>query len=111
MHGMLATRPSTFSGTADILTSVKNRLTHDHAILRLQGAMEVHLNPEQEARLNQLATRIGKKPAQVLGDAVNRILEYDERFIAAVEEGRSAARRGDLLEHDEVVTRIEQMFR
>jgi predicted transcriptional regulator len=37
-------------------------------------------------------------------------VEYDERFIAAVEKGRSSARRGDLLEHDEVVEHIEQMF-
>ena len=72
--------------------------------------MEVHLNPEQEARLNQIATRIGTEPSQILGDAVDRILEYDERFLVAVEEGRAAARRGDLLEHEDVVNRIEQMF-
>jgi len=39
------------------------------------------------------------------------MLEYNARFIEAVEEGRTSARRGDLLEHDQVVERIEQMFR
>ena len=39
------------------------------------------------------------------------MLEYDERFIAAVEEGRASARLDDLLEHEEVVERIERMFR
>jgi len=39
------------------------------------------------------------------------MLEYDTRFIQAVEEGRASARRGDLLEHDDVVERIEQIFR
>ncbi|MGA2590092.1 MAG: hypothetical protein ABSH32_09270 [Bryobacteraceae bacterium] len=73
--------------------------------------MEVHFSPEKEARLQQVATRIGKNTAQVVEEAVDRMLEYDERFIAAVEEGRVSARRGDLLEHDEVVARIEQMFR
>jgi predicted transcriptional regulator len=73
--------------------------------------MEVHLSPEKEARLQQVATRIGKNPAQVIEEAVDRVLEYDERFIAAVEDGRASARRGNLLEHDEVVERIEQMFR
>jgi predicted transcriptional regulator len=73
--------------------------------------MEVSLSPEKEARLQQVATRIGKNPSQVIEEAVDRMLEYDERFIAAVEEGRASARRGDLLEHDEVVERIEQMFR
>ena len=42
---------------------------------------------------------------------LRRRSEYDERFLAAVEEGRASARKGDLLEHDEVVKRIEQMFR
>jgi predicted transcriptional regulator len=73
--------------------------------------MEVHFSPEKEARLEQVATRVGKKPAQVIEEAVDRMLEYDERFIAAVGQGRASARRGDLLEHDEVVERIEQMFR
>ena len=73
--------------------------------------MEVHFSPAKEARLQQAASRAGKEPAQVVEEAVDRMLEYEERFIAAVEEGRASARRGDLLEHDEVVERIERMFR
>ncbi len=38
------------------------------------------------------------------------MLDYDERFLAAVEEGRASARRGGLLDHEEVVERIERMF-
>jgi predicted transcriptional regulator len=72
---------------------------------------KLHFSPEKEARLQQVATRIGKNPAQVIEEAVDRMLEYDDRFIAAVEQGRASARRGDLLEHDEVVERIEHMFR
>lgn len=73
--------------------------------------MEVHFTPEKESRLHQVATRIGKNPEQVVVEAVDRMLEYDERFIAAVEDGRASARRGDLLEHEEVVERIEHMLR
>jgi predicted transcriptional regulator len=73
--------------------------------------MEVHLSPDKEARLQQVATRTGKNAAQIVEEAVDRMLEYDTRFIQAVEEGRASARRGDLLEHDDVVERIEQMFR
>jgi predicted transcriptional regulator len=73
--------------------------------------MEVHLSPEKEAHLQQVATRTGKNAAQIVEEAVDRMLEYDTRFIQAVEEGRASARRGDLLEHDDVVERIEQMFR
>lgn len=73
--------------------------------------MEVHLSPDKEARLQQVATRTGKNAAQIVEEAVDRMLEYDTRFIQAVEEGRASARSGDLLEHDDVVERIEQMFR
>ena len=73
--------------------------------------MEVHFPPDKEARLREFANRAGKNAAQVVEEAVDRLLDYEERFLAAVEEGRASARRGDLLEHDEVVERIEQMFR
>jgi predicted transcriptional regulator len=73
--------------------------------------MEVHFSPDTEARLQQVATRTGKDTAQVVAEAVDRMLEYDVRFLAAVEEGRQAGRLGDLLEHDAVVESIEQIFR
>jgi predicted transcriptional regulator len=73
--------------------------------------MEVHLPPEKEARVRKLAIQMGKEASEVVEEAVDRMLEYDEQFLDSVEEGRLAARQGDLLEHDDVVERIEQMFR
>jgi predicted transcriptional regulator len=73
--------------------------------------MEVNLSPDKEARLLQFASRTGKDAAQVVEEAVDRMLEYEERFLAAVEEGRASARRGDLLEHDEVVERVDRTLR
>jgi predicted transcriptional regulator len=73
--------------------------------------MEVHLSPEKQARLEQLANRTGKDTAEVVEEAVDRLLDCDERFISAVERGRESARQGKLLEHEEVVERIERMFR
>ena len=72
--------------------------------------MEVRLSPEKEARLQDVAMRTGREAAQLAEEAVDRMLEYDARFIEAVEEGRAAARRGELLEHAEVVARVEGMF-
>ena len=72
--------------------------------------MELHLNPEKEARLLQYATRSGTAAAQVVEEAVDRLLEYETRFTAAVEDGRASARRGALLEHDEVGDRIDRLF-
>ena len=75
------------------------------------NGMEVNFTPEQQNRLHQVATRTGKDPRQVVEEGIDRMLDYDEHFMAAVEQGRASARRGDLLEHDEVVERIERMFR
>ena len=72
--------------------------------------MEVNLSSEKEARLKHFASRTGRQPSQLVVEAVDRMLEYNARFIEAVEVGRAAARRGDLLEHDEVIARIEQTF-
>jgi len=73
--------------------------------------MEVHFSLEEEARLQEATARDGKDATQMVEEAVDRMLEYDSRFLQAVEQGRASARRGDLLEHDDVVARIEQMFR
>lgn len=73
--------------------------------------MEVHFSPEKEARLQEVASRSGKAAAQVVEEAVDRMLEYEVNFVQAVEQGHRSVRRGDLLEHQEVVDRVEQMFR
>ena len=73
--------------------------------------MEVRFSPETEARLQQVASRTGKQPAEVVEEAVDRMLQYETSFLEAVEQGRQSAARGDLLDHDEVVERIEKMFR
>ena len=73
--------------------------------------MEVHFSPEKEARLQEFASRAGKDPVQMVEEAVDRMLEYDSRFLEAVEQGRASARRGGLLDHDAVVARVEQLFR
>ena len=73
--------------------------------------MEVRFSPDKEARLRDVAARTGKDAAQIVEEAVDRMLEYDARFIEAVKEGRVAARRGDLLEHDVVVERVKKLLR
>jgi predicted transcriptional regulator len=72
--------------------------------------MDVRLAPEKEAQLQQLACRTGRNAEQVVEEAVDRLLEYDAQFAAAVEEGREAARECESLDHDEVVERIERML-
>ena len=72
--------------------------------------MEVQFAREKEEMLQRFASRTGRAASDLVQEAVDRMLEYDARFIEAVEEGRGAARRGDLIEHEDVVARIEQLL-
>jgi predicted transcriptional regulator len=73
--------------------------------------MEIHLTPEKEALLRQVAARTGQDAAQVIQEAVDRLLDHDSWFIQEVEKGQAQAAKGDLIEHDEVVARIEKRLR
>ncbi|HEX3090995.1 MAG TPA: hypothetical protein VHW72_00150 [Candidatus Angelobacter sp.] len=73
--------------------------------------MEIHLTPEKEALLRQVAARTGQDAAQVVQEAVDRLLDHDTWFIREVEKGQMQAAKGDLIEHDEVVARIEKRLK
>lgn len=72
--------------------------------------MEVNLSPEQEAQLNEVAARTGRITQDVVQEALSRFLESEQRLVRDVETARASIRRGDFLEHDEGVARIEKRF-
>ena len=72
--------------------------------------MEVHLSPEKEARLEQLASNTGRQPVQVVEEAVDRLLEEDARFRAGVRKGFASLDRGDFIDEDEMAERVERML-
>jgi predicted transcriptional regulator len=72
--------------------------------------MEVHLPPEIEAQLHQLAARTGTDAEQLLKDAALRLLREDAQFRAAVRKGIEQAERGEFIEEDEMDARVERMF-
>jgi predicted transcriptional regulator len=73
--------------------------------------MEVHFSPNTEAQLKAFAARKGKDVAQVVEETVSNMLQRQARFVEGVERGIAAADRGDLVDHEEVVGRIERLFR
>ena len=72
--------------------------------------MEVHFAPDTEAQLKQFAASKGKDAAQVVEETVARMLERQAQFIEGVNRGSAAADRGDLIDHEEVVSRIERLL-
>ena len=73
--------------------------------------MEVHLQPEKEAQLAQIAAQRGLNPDELAQRVLSHYLEDDKHFVEAVNIGLAAADRGEFIEHEEVVKRVKQILR
>jgi predicted transcriptional regulator len=72
--------------------------------------MDVHLTPQQEMRLNELAATTGRGTEELVQEAVDRLLAYDAWFKEQVRVGLDQIDRGEFVEDEEVRGRIERMF-
>jgi predicted transcriptional regulator len=77
---------------------------------RILKAMEVHFSPDVETRLQQVAVANGKEAEQLVKDTVARMLENQARFIAGVQKSIEQADHGELVEHKDVLNRIDRLF-
>ncbi len=73
--------------------------------------MEVQFPAEQQAQLAQIAARSGTLPERLVMTVVERYLDEEAHFLAAVEKGLAAAERGEFIEEEEMDARLEAMFR
>jgi predicted transcriptional regulator len=73
-------------------------------------AMEVRLNPDLQAKLAQLASQQGRDTEELIVDAVERMVNYDQWFMREVEKGISAADRGELVDHEDVQKLIDRRY-
>jgi len=77
---------------------------------RTLKGMEVHFSPDVETRLQQVASANGKDAEQLVKDTVARMLENQARFVAGVQRGIEQADRGEFVEHQDVLKRIDGLF-
>lgn len=73
--------------------------------------MEVHFNPELEAKLGRLAAAQGRGTAALVEEAVECLLDTDQWFLREVELGIAAADRGEFVEHAEIRTILDARYR
>jgi predicted transcriptional regulator len=73
--------------------------------------VEVHLTPEQHAKLAHIAAQAGTAPGGILTTLITNYLDAESRFLAAVDRGLAAAERGEFLEEDEMDARLDAMFK
>jgi predicted transcriptional regulator len=64
--------------------------------------MEIELTPDQKTRLDRLAARDGRSAVDLIREAIDRSLDEDAHFAAAVMAGIEAANRGDFVAAEEV---------
>jgi len=72
--------------------------------------MEVHFNPDLQAKLTQRATQQGRKLDETVQDFVARYFEEEDRFIEAVKRGEAALERGEFLTHEQVGDRLRRFL-
>jgi len=70
--------------------------------------MEVHLDPDVQAKLSKLAAQRGSDAEMLAREAIERLVDYDEWFIREVEKGLASADHGELVSHEELAARIEK---
>ena len=63
--------------------------------------MEVHFQPELEAKLAHSAAKLGRNPDELVQDVVARYFEEESRFADAVMHGEDALQRGEYLTHEQ----------
>jgi predicted transcriptional regulator len=69
--------------------------------LAYNRAMSIHLRPDQEAHLREIAVRSGRDPSQLAQEAVDRLFEREDRramLLAELDEAEESIARGEGLE-------------
>ena len=72
--------------------------------------MEVHFNPELQAKLNRVAAENSSASDEYVQQLVEHYVDHDAWFRQKVKEGLDQLDRDDFLTHEEVGQRLERMF-
>lgn len=69
------------------------------------------MTPEAEAKLNELAQRTHRRKDELLEEAVNCLVAYNEWFDRKIKNSLAAAERGETVPDEDVRASIEQRGR
>jgi len=73
--------------------------------------MEIHLNPELQARVDRAARENDTDPAEYVQQLIEHYVDHDVWFREQVKKGLDQLDCGEFLTHDQMGPRIELMFR
>jgi len=72
--------------------------------------MEVNLNPDLQNKLARLAAERGRETQELVQEAIERFVNFDDWFIREVEMGLAAADRGEFIEHADIGELIKRRY-
>lgn len=75
--------------------------SHKQSDMTNRATVTFHTSPTVKARLDRLATLTRRSKSYLTNEAVERYLDVEEAFVAAVEEGLAQADAGKLIPHAE----------
>ncbi len=73
--------------------------------------MELHISSEAEAKLNELAQRTRRGQVELLEEAINHLVVYNEWLERKVRQSQAAVERGQVVPDEEVRAWIERRER
>jgi len=72
--------------------------------------MEVNLTVDQLEQLKKLASSTGRRADELVREAIDNLLAYNDWFKKEVEIGLAQVTQGDLVEDEEVLARINRII-
>jgi predicted transcriptional regulator len=72
--------------------------------------MEVHFNPDLQTKLSRMAAQRGLDTEALVEEAVERLVDYEQWFLAEVDKGIAAADRGELIDHGNIRKMIDSRY-
>ena len=73
--------------------------------------MEIQLKPELADKLNQIASQSGRQANQIVEELVETYIDHDRWFRQEVKKGLAQLDREEFVDHDQVMARIDRLFR
>ncbi|MGA3323740.1 MAG: hypothetical protein ABSF45_04655 [Terriglobia bacterium] len=72
--------------------------------------MDIFLGADVQSKLERLAAERGLKAESLAREAIERFVNYDEWFMGEVEKGLEQIARGEVLSHEQVGSRLEELL-
>ena len=69
--------------------------------------LSARIDARIDQRLRKLSAATRRSRSYLVGEALERFTQTELDYLASIEEGRAAIRRGDYLTHDEVLRGIK----